>query len=84
MTKNAKAVAVVIGVGVALYVTYRLAFAKQIFATSIVKSGKATNYKTLMTFDVAYLKDWAKAIKEGAEQFIHKGKTYKTEGGKAV
>lgn len=84
MSSKIKAVLTVVGVGVAAYLAYRMIFAKQIAATTIVKAGKSSNYQTLLTFDVEYLKDWAKAVKNGLNTFIHKGITYNTQGGKSV
>lgn len=79
-----------IGVGIAIPLLaagtyfYLKSQSKETFAKTIKKYGKYTGDKSeILSFDKAFLKEWAKAAKEGNETFFHAGKLYNTQGGRA-
>ena len=50
----------------------------------IVEKGKASNRETLLTFEEGYVKAWANGILQNKDTFTYNGKSYNTQGGKAV
>lgn len=84
---NKKSNTTMIVIGLALVVGGIYLFTrnkKNMYALTIIKSGKAFNYPTLITFDEDYLKAWADAVKNNSDIFVLNGKNYSTKGGKAV
>jgi len=82
MSKNMKGiitVAVIIALAGAAYLF--LHKTKKTYANAIVKSGKHGNFAFIMTFDEGFLKEWAKAVKNGSGTFRYNGKAYFTQGG---
>lgn len=84
MNKTTKGIITVVAVlAIAGGVWYYTSQNKRAYATIILRSGKASNYASLLTFDEPFLRSWAKATKRNLETFIHNGKEYLTQGGKA-
>jgi len=85
MNKNTKGIITVIAVltivGGAWFLTRKT---NSKYAHFIVDSGKHSNYAFIVTFDKAFLKEWVKAIKNGAETFEYNGKQVSTQGGSSV
>lgn len=83
MNNNTKGIITVVGVGaIVLAVVLMTKDNKASYAMAIIKAGKASNYLSLITFDVEFLKEWSKAVKNGSETFVINGKTHNTQGGK--
>lgn len=75
----------VLGYGIVAYGTYYLFFSKSAYISKIVKAGKYSgSTETLKSFDMGFLREWAKAATSGANTFMYQGKNYNTLGGKAV
>ena len=51
------------------------------YATTIAASGSASNLDVLLTFDKAYLKAWATAVKAKQPTFNYNGLIFNTQGG---
>ena len=69
--------------GVVAYGAYHFFFSKAAYARQIVSRGKyGSGVEALKSFDMAYLRAWAKAAKANRETFDYQGKTYNTQGGK--
>ena len=52
---------------------------------TIINGGKYTGLRsTLMTFEPAFLKDWARAVLNNQTQFTHKNIKYNVQGGKLI
>jgi hypothetical protein len=83
MNNNTKGIVAVGVVGaIVLAVILLTKDKKASYAMAIIKAGKAGNYLSLITFDVEFLKEWSKAVKNGSDTFVVNGKTYNTQGGK--
>lgn len=68
---------------VVAYGAYYLFFSKKAYAKKILASGKYTSsIDNLLSFDMAYLREWASAATKNEPVFTHKGVTYITQGGK--
>ena len=50
----------------------------------IIENGKHKNREFISTFDDGFLGVWANAILENKDTFVYKGKSYETQGGKAI
>lgn len=85
MNKNVKGIIGVVVVGALVYGVYMLTYGKKHhYATIILKFGKSQGTMAqLHTFDVDFLKAWAKASKNNLPTFSLNGKTYNTQGGTA-
>ena len=57
---------------------------KQLSAEYIVSSGNSAKLSTVLTFEEAFVKAWAKAAMAGLKSFDYNGKKYNTKGGKVV
>lgn len=85
MNKNVKGLIAVLVVGTIGYFTYMKAYGnKHKFAKAIIKAGNFSDMASLHTFGEGYLKEWAKASKNGLPTFSYQGKTYNSKGGKAT
>lgn len=83
MNNNTKGIIAVGVVGaVVLSVILMAKDKKASYAMAIIKAGKAGNYLSLITFDVEFLREWSKAVKDKSETFVVNGKTHNTQGGK--
>jgi hypothetical protein len=79
--KGALVVLVIVGVG---YFYYKKALDPRAIVIKRLDSdfGVSYGHKTFVdSADKEYIKNWAKAIKVGAETFTYNGKTYWTKGG---
>ena len=64
------------------YGAYYLFFSKRAYAKKIIASGKySSSIDNLLSFDMSYLRDWAKAATKNEAVFTHKGLVYNTQGG---
>jgi hypothetical protein len=71
--------------GVAAYGAYYMYFSKTAYAKKIIKADKSKqSLEDLKSFDMVFLRAWSKAAVENAKTFDYKGKSYNTQGGKAV
>jgi hypothetical protein len=70
---------------VVAYGAYYLYFSKTAYAKKIIAAGKYNGtLDDLKTFDMSFLRDWSKAVTANQPTFSHKGKNYKTQGGRAA
>jgi len=87
MNKNIKGAIVVLAIaGVGFYL-YKKAFSPEsiVIKKLDVDFGVDSKHGTFVrSADKEYIKHWAKAIKLGAETFMHNGKQYFTKGGNAT
>lgn len=69
--------------GAVAYGAYQMFFSKKAYAKKILKSGKYTSsIDNLLSFDMAYLREWSKAAVKNSPDFTYKGVVYLTQGGK--
>jgi len=81
---NQKTLVWVAILGGGAYVAYMILFQKKMYAQAISNSGKYSGgIDSLLTFDKAYLKAWASAVKSGNSTFFLDGREYITDGGRA-
>lgn len=67
---------------VVAYGAYYLFFSKRAYAKKIIASGKySSSIDNLLSFDMSYLRDWARAATRKEAVFTHKGVVYNTQGG---
>jgi hypothetical protein len=53
-------------------------------AEVILASGSFANKATLLSFQPEYVSAWANAVRAGSRTFTFQGKSYNTQGGKAI
>jgi hypothetical protein len=71
--------------GLVAYGSYYAFFSKTAYAKKIIKAGKSNqSLQDLKIFDMAFLRAWSKAAGQNTQTFDYNGKTYNTQGGKAV
>jgi hypothetical protein len=70
---------------VVAYGAYYMYFSKDAYAKAIVKAGKYSgSAEALKAFGMNFLRPWARAAKANQPTFTFEGKTFNTQGGKAV
>jgi len=70
---------------VVAYGAYYMYFSKTAYAKNIIKAGKSQqSVDDLKSFDMSFLRAWSKAASNNEQTFSYKGKSYFTQGGKAV
>lgn len=83
--KNGKTIFWVAVYGVVAYGAYYMYFSKTAYAKKIIKAGKSNqSVDDLKSFDMAFLRVWSKAASNNEQTFSYDGKSYNTQGGKAV
>ena len=71
--------------GVVAYGAYYMYFSKTAYAKKIIKADKSKqSLEDLKSFDMAFLRAWSKAAGQNTQTFDYNGKTYNTQGGRAV
>ena len=71
--------------GVVAYGAYYMYFSKTAYAKNIIKAGKSQqSVDDLKSFDMGYLRVWSKASSNNEQSFSYKGKSYFTQGGRAI
>ena len=85
MTKNVKGILTVVSVVAVVLTAYHFTHRNsKAYAKQIVKLGGSAGYVVLLTFDEAFLKEWAKALSDGKANFSYKNSLYNTQGGKKI
>lgn len=87
MNKNVKGAAVVIAVAAVAFTIYKLiSKRKPKTDAEIIKANGhyQSDISNLSAFDPGFLKVWAQASAKREPTFTYDGKTYSTQGGKAV
>lgn len=86
MTTNQKGlVAVLLTAGILLVGWKIMSSGKKAQITWLIKNNYTSGTPaSLSTFDNAFIKAWYKAAKAGQPTFLLEGKTYNTQGGKAI